>query len=67
MAHLSSGSAAVDQHPQVLSHPAALQQLCTKAGELYGVVTQGQDLTLGLVEHHTTGLGPWIQRAQILL
>jgi len=30
-------------------------------------VTQAQDLTLGLAEPHTVGLGPWVQCVQIPL
>ncbi|KAK4829020.1 hypothetical protein QYF61_001795 [Mycteria americana] len=45
---------AVDQHPQ----PVALHGV---------VVTQVQDLALGLIEPHTSGLGPSIQPLQIPL
>ncbi|KAK4815496.1 hypothetical protein QYF61_003054 [Mycteria americana] len=59
---------AVDQHPQVLSCLAAFQPLFPKPVALHGVVVaQVQDLALGLVEPHTTGLGPSIQPVQILL
>lgn len=30
-------------------------------------MTQGQDLTLGFAEPHTTGLDPWIKAVQIPL
>ncbi|KAK4819103.1 hypothetical protein QYF61_025362 [Mycteria americana] len=53
---------AVNQHPQVLFRQAAFQPLFPKPVALHGVVvTQVQDLALGLVERHTTGLGPSIQ------
>ncbi|KAK4812871.1 hypothetical protein QYF61_024168, partial [Mycteria americana] len=57
--------AAVNQHPQVLLCQAAFQPLFPKPVALHGVaVAQVQDLALGLVEPHTTGLGPSIQPAQ---
>ncbi|KAK4832759.1 hypothetical protein QYF61_025288 [Mycteria americana] len=50
------------------SLPAAFQPLFPKPVALHGVaVTQLQDLVLGLVEPHTTGLGPSIQPVQIPL
>ncbi|KAK4831748.1 hypothetical protein QYF61_018946 [Mycteria americana] len=58
----------VNQHPQVLFHWAAYQPLFPKPVALHGVVvTQVQDLALGLVEPHTIGLGPSIQPIQIPL
>jgi len=55
----------VDQHPQVLFLWAAFQSLFPKPVALHGVVmTQAQDLALGLVE---TDLGPSIQSVQIAL
>ncbi|KAK4828478.1 hypothetical protein QYF61_026703 [Mycteria americana] len=57
---------AIDQHPQVLFHEAAFQPLFPKPVALHAVVvTQVQDLALGLVEPHTIGLGPLIQPVQI--
>ncbi|GAB0185992.1 cAMP-dependent protein kinase inhibitor alpha [Grus japonensis] len=59
---------AVNQHPQVLFHQAALQPLFPKPVALHGVVaTQVQDLALSLVKPHTVGLGPSIQLVQIPL
>ncbi|KAK4817504.1 hypothetical protein QYF61_016511 [Mycteria americana] len=59
---------AVDQHPQVLFCQAAFQPLFPKPVVLHGVVvTQVQDLALGLVETHTVGLSPWIQPVQVPL
>ncbi|KAK4830680.1 hypothetical protein QYF61_012849 [Mycteria americana] len=59
LAHIQ---AAVDQHSQVLFCQAAFQPLFPKPAALYGVVvTQVQDLALGLVESHTLGLSPLIQ------
>ncbi|KAK4830184.1 hypothetical protein QYF61_008975 [Mycteria americana] len=59
---------AVNQHSQVLFHWAAFQPLFPKPVVLHGVaVTQVQDLTLSLVEPHTTGLGPSIQPVQVPL
>ncbi|KAK4817635.1 hypothetical protein QYF61_021781 [Mycteria americana] len=56
---------AVGQHPQVLLCQAAFQPLFPKPVALHGVVvTQVQDLALGLVEPHTVGLGPSIQPVQ---
>jgi len=52
---------AVDLHPQVLFCLAAIQPLLPKPVALHGVaVTQVQDPALGLVEPHTTDLGPVI-------
>ncbi|KAK4828025.1 hypothetical protein QYF61_022802 [Mycteria americana] len=62
LAHIQ---AAVNQHPQVLFHQAAFQPLFPKPVALHGVVvTQVQDLALGLVEPHTIGLSPSIQPVQ---
>ncbi|KAK4809986.1 hypothetical protein QYF61_004438 [Mycteria americana] len=59
---------AVNQHPQVLFCWAAFQPLFPKPVALHGVVvTQVQDLALGLVEPHTIGLGLSIQPVQIPL
>jgi len=59
---------AVDQHAQVLFLWAAFQLLFPKPVALHGVVvTQAQDLALGLVEPHTVGLIPLIQPVQIPL
>ncbi|KAK4808458.1 hypothetical protein QYF61_005523 [Mycteria americana] len=59
---------AVNQHPQVLLCQAAFQPLFPKPVALHGVVvTQVQDLALGLVEPHTIGLGPSIQPVQVPL
>ncbi|GAB0184594.1 hypothetical protein GRJ2_000924700 [Grus japonensis] len=59
---------AVNQHPQVPFRQAAFQLLFPKPVVLPGVVvTQVQDLALGLVEPHTIGLHPSIQPAQIPL
>ncbi|KAK4816679.1 hypothetical protein QYF61_019915 [Mycteria americana] len=59
---------AVNQHPQVLFCLAAFQPLFPKPVALHGVVvTQVQDLALGLVEPHTIGLGPSIQAVQVPL
>ncbi|KAK4823949.1 hypothetical protein QYF61_008335 [Mycteria americana] len=58
----------IDHHPQVLFHQAAFQPLFPKPVALHGVVvTQVQDLALGLVEPHTIDLGPSIQPVQISL
>ncbi|KAK4827067.1 hypothetical protein QYF61_013708 [Mycteria americana] len=63
LAHIQ---AAVNQHPQVLFRWAAFQPLFPKPVALHGVVvTQVQDLALGLVEPHTIGLGPSIQPVQV--
>ncbi|KAK4816773.1 hypothetical protein QYF61_022771 [Mycteria americana] len=60
--------AAVNQHPQVLLCRAAFQPLFPKPVALHGVaVAQVQDLALGLVEPHTTDLGPSIQPVQVPL
>ncbi|KAK4824048.1 hypothetical protein QYF61_009639 [Mycteria americana] len=65
LAHIQ---AAVNQHPQVLFCLAAFQPLFPKPVALHGVVvTQVQDLALGLVKPHTIGLGPWIQPVQVPL
>ncbi|GAB0181607.1 hypothetical protein GRJ2_000626000 [Grus japonensis] len=59
---------AVDQHLQVLFYQIAFQPLFPKPVAFHGVVvTQVQDLALGLVESHTVGLGPSIQLVQIPL
>ncbi|KAK4825855.1 hypothetical protein QYF61_003129 [Mycteria americana] len=59
---------AVNQHPQVLLCWAAFQPLFPKPVALHGVaVAQVQDLALGLVEPHTTGLSPSIQPVQVPL
>ncbi|KAK4823336.1 hypothetical protein QYF61_001613 [Mycteria americana] len=59
---------ALDQHPQVPFLWATFQPLCPKPVALHGVVvTQVQDLALGLVEPHTIGLGPSIQPVQVPL
>ncbi|KAK4824303.1 LOW QUALITY PROTEIN: hypothetical protein QYF61_013048 [Mycteria americana] len=59
---------AVDQHPQVLFPWAAFQPLFPKPVALHGiVVTQVQDLALGLVKPHTIGPSPSIQPVQISL
>jgi len=59
---------ALDQHIQVLFCLGACQPLFPKPVTLCGVVvTQVQDLALGLVEPHTIGLGPSIQPVQIPL
>ncbi|KAK4809988.1 hypothetical protein QYF61_004440 [Mycteria americana] len=56
---------AVNQHPQVLLCWAAFQPLFPRPVALHGVVvTQVQDLALGLVKPHTIGLGPLIQPVQ---
>ncbi|KAK4832999.1 hypothetical protein QYF61_027023 [Mycteria americana] len=56
---------AVNQHPQVLFHRAAFQPLFPKPVALHGVVvTQVQDLALGLVEPHTIDPSPLIQPVQ---
>ncbi|GAB0180038.1 hypothetical protein GRJ2_000469100 [Grus japonensis] len=57
----------VNQHPQVLFFSqAAFQTLFPKPVALQGVVvTQVQDLALGLVKPHTVGLSPSIQPVQI--
>ncbi|KAK4818581.1 hypothetical protein QYF61_015381 [Mycteria americana] len=65
LAHIQ---AAVNQHPQVLFHLAAFQPLFPKSVALHGVVvTQVQDLALGLVKPHTIDLGPLIQPVQVPL
>ncbi|KAK4832969.1 hypothetical protein QYF61_026795 [Mycteria americana] len=59
---------AVNQHPQVFFHQAAFQPLFPKPVALHGVVvTQVQDLALGLVKPHTTGPSPSIQPVQVPL
>ncbi|KAK4826516.1 hypothetical protein QYF61_010013 [Mycteria americana] len=59
---------AVYQYPQVLLCWAAFQPRFPKPVALHGaVVTQVQDLALGLVESHTIGLGPSIQPVQVPL
>ncbi|KAK4823743.1 hypothetical protein QYF61_006012 [Mycteria americana] len=59
---------AVNQNTQVLLCWAAFQPLFLKPVALHGVVvTQVQDLALGLVEPHTIGLSPLIQPVQIPL
>ncbi|KAK4832009.1 hypothetical protein QYF61_020447 [Mycteria americana] len=59
---------AVSQHPQVLFCWAAFQPLFPKPVALHGVVvTQAQDLALGLVKPHTIDLGPSIQPVQVPL
>ncbi|KAK4823445.1 hypothetical protein QYF61_002190 [Mycteria americana] len=58
----------INQHLQDLFCRAAFQPLFPKPVALHGVVvTQVQDLALGLVEPHTTGLGPSIQPVQVPL
>ncbi|KAK4833077.1 hypothetical protein QYF61_027739 [Mycteria americana] len=65
LAHIQ---AAVNQHPQVLFCLSAFQPLFPKPVALHGViVTQVQDLALGLVKPHTIGLGPSIQPVQVPL
>ncbi|KAK4828429.1 LOW QUALITY PROTEIN: hypothetical protein QYF61_026525 [Mycteria americana] len=65
LAHIQ---AAVNQYQQVLFSRAAFQPLFPKPVALHGVVvTQVQDLTLGLVEPHTIGLSPSVQPVQIPL
>ncbi|GAB0205879.1 hypothetical protein GRJ2_003053500 [Grus japonensis] len=65
---LAHAQPVVNQHPQVLFCWAAFQPLCPKPVALHGaVVTQVQDLALGLVKSHTVGLGPSIQPVQIPL
>ncbi|TRZ26267.1 hypothetical protein HGM15179_000879 [Zosterops borbonicus] len=67
-AHTGSCSAAVDQHPQVLSCGAAFQPLIPQPVALHeAVVTQVWDLALDLAESLTIGLGPLIQPVQIPL
>ncbi|KAK4815461.1 hypothetical protein QYF61_002920 [Mycteria americana] len=59
---------AIDQHPRVLFCQAAFQPLFPKPVALHGVVvTQVQELALGLVESYTVGLGPSIQPVQVPL
>ncbi|PKU38373.1 integral membrane protein dgcr2 idd [Limosa lapponica baueri] len=59
---------ASDQLPQVLFCQAALQPLFPKPVPLHEVVvTQMQELALGLAEPHTIGLRPMIQPVQIPL
>ncbi|PKU46058.1 hypothetical protein llap_3627 [Limosa lapponica baueri] len=59
---------AVNQYPEILFCWAAFQPLFPKPVVLHGVVViQVQDPALGLVEPHTTGLGPSIQPVQILM
>ncbi|KAK4830604.1 LOW QUALITY PROTEIN: hypothetical protein QYF61_012030 [Mycteria americana] len=59
---------AVNQHSQVLLCWAAFQPLFPKPVALHGVVvTQVQDLALGLVKPHTIDLVPSIQAVQIPL
>ncbi|GAB0183390.1 mitochondrial enolase superfamily member 1 [Grus japonensis] len=58
----------VSQHPQVLFCQAAFQPLFPKPVVFHGVVvTDMQDLALGLVEPDTVGLGPLIHPVQISL
>ncbi|KAK4816629.1 hypothetical protein QYF61_019328 [Mycteria americana] len=65
LAHIQ---AAVNQHPQVLLCQAAFQPLFPKPVALHGVVvTQVQDLALGLVKPHTIDLSPSIQPVQVPL
>ncbi|KAK4815884.1 hypothetical protein QYF61_009935, partial [Mycteria americana] len=65
LAHLQP---AVHQQPQVLFCLAAFQPLFLKPVVLHGVVvTQVQDLALGLVKPHTIDLGPSIQPVQVPL
>ncbi|KAK4814535.1 hypothetical protein QYF61_022254 [Mycteria americana] len=65
LAHIQ---AAVDQQPQVLFRRAAFQPLFPKPVVLHGViVTQVQDLALGLVKPHAIGLDPSIQPVQVPL
>ncbi|KAK4817221.1 hypothetical protein QYF61_003745 [Mycteria americana] len=65
LAHIQ---AAVNQYSQALFRRAAFQPLFPKPVALHGViVTQVQDLALGLVEPHTVGLGPSIQPVQVPL
>ncbi|KAK4810276.1 hypothetical protein QYF61_015306 [Mycteria americana] len=65
---LAHAQPAVNQHAQVLFHPAAFQPLFPKPVVLHGVVVaQVQDPTLGLVKPHTIGLGPSIQPVQVPL
>ncbi|KAK4831521.1 hypothetical protein QYF61_018123 [Mycteria americana] len=65
LAHIQ---ATVNQHPQVLFRQAAFQPLFPKPVALHGVaVAQVQDPALGLVEPHTTDLGPSIQPVQVPL
>ncbi|KAK4827716.1 hypothetical protein QYF61_021016 [Mycteria americana] len=65
LAHIQ---AAVNQYPQVLFCQAAFQPLFPKPVALHGVVvTQGQDLALGLVEPHTIGPRPSTQPVQVPL
>ncbi|KAK4806839.1 hypothetical protein QYF61_005635 [Mycteria americana] len=65
LAHIQ---AAVNQHAQVLFCQAAFQPLFPKPVALHGViVTQVQNLTLGLVKPHTIDLGPPIQPVQVPL
>ncbi|KAK4821752.1 hypothetical protein QYF61_000813 [Mycteria americana] len=65
LAHIQ---AAVNQRSQVLLCWAAFQPLFPKPVALHGVVvTQVQDLALGLVEPHTIGPGPSIEPVQIPL
>jgi len=53
---------AVNQHPKFLFCRAAFQPLFSKPVVFHGViVTQVQDLALGLVEPHTICLGPSIE------
>ncbi|KAK4830186.1 LOW QUALITY PROTEIN: hypothetical protein QYF61_009213 [Mycteria americana] len=59
---------AVNQHPQVILCRAAFQPLFPKPVVLHGVVvTQVQDLALGLAEPHTIGPSPSIQPVQVPL
>ncbi|KAK4819924.1 hypothetical protein QYF61_015299 [Mycteria americana] len=65
LAHIQ---AAVNQHAQVLLCWAAFQPLFPKPVALHGaVVTQVQDLALGLVKPHTIGPSPLIQPDQVPL
>jgi len=63
---LAHGQPAVSQHPKIFFHWAALQPLFPKPVALCGVVvTQVEDLALGLVEPHIADLSPSIQPIQI--
>ncbi|KAK4820924.1 hypothetical protein QYF61_008645 [Mycteria americana] len=62
---LAHVQAAVNKHPQVLLCQAAFQPLFPKPVVLHGVVvTQVQDLALGLVKPHTIDLSPLMQPVQ---
>ncbi|KAK4814188.1 hypothetical protein QYF61_011911 [Mycteria americana] len=65
---LAHVQAAVNQQPQVLFCLASFQPLFPRPVVLHGVVvTQVQDLALGLVELHRIGFDPSIQPVQIPL